>query len=205
MIARPATDLVVRDGEERDDPTVARLFAALHAFNADLEPRFALGGDWPGLLATHLATVRCTGAGATLLAEERGAVVGMVMLESHTDSPLYAHRHWAEIVALYVEPDARRSGVARALVDAAGAWAVAHGFAETRLYVTAANGRAREFYRTCGFAPLQEIWALTHRPADGQPPAVNLACEAAWGVDGAGFAGHHHPLEHGDGAVNERP
>ena len=203
MTAGVATNLVVRSADAADDPTVARLFAALHAFNADLEPRFALGDDWRALLATHLTTVRRTGAGVTLLAEIGGAVAGMVMLESHTDSPLFAHRHWAEIVALYVEPHARGGGVARLLVDAARDWALAHGLGETRLYVTATNDRARALYRASGFRPLQEIWAMTHEPPGGEPTVVNPACEAAWGVDGAAFAGHHHPLGDGDGPATQ--
>lgn len=203
MTAKVVTNLVVRNADADDDPIVARLFAALHAFNADLEPRFALGADWRALLATHLSTARRTGAGATLLAEIGGEVAGMVMLESHTDSPLFAHRHWAEIVALYVEPDARGSGVARILVEAGRDWALARGFGETRLYVTAANERARAFYRACGFNPLQEIWAVSHEPLDVEPLVVNPACETAWGVDGATFAGHHHPLGDGDGSSTQ--
>jgi len=190
-------EVSVRVACEGDDVTVAEMFAALHAFNADLEPRFALGREWRSLLDSHLAAMRRTSAGVTLIAETNGAVVGMLMMESHTDSPLFAHRHWAEIVALYVEPDARGKGTAKRLIDAAREWSASKGFAETRLYVTATNVSARSLYRATGFRPLQEIWSATHDCDDVPTSAGNPRCVAAWGPGAVALAGHHHPLANG--------
>jgi dihydropteroate synthase len=52
---------------------------------------------------------------------------------------------------MWVAPEARRAGAARALVDAARRWAHERGACEIALEVTASNLAATELYRTTGF------------------------------------------------------
>lgn len=59
----------------------------------------------------------------------------------------------AEIAALYVDPQAWRSGTGRALMQAALASLRAAGWREVTLWVLAANQRARAFYAASGFEP----------------------------------------------------
>ena len=143
-----------------DEWAVRTLFGALHGFNAGLEPRFALAAGWERLLAEHLAQERATGSGLTLLAWDGADPVGLAMVAGHTDSPLFRHRRWAELTALYVSVALRGAGVADHLLAAARAWALASGYAELRLYVTASNARARHFYAGAGLRPIQEIWTM---------------------------------------------
>jgi GNAT superfamily N-acetyltransferase len=57
-----------------------------------------------------------------------------------------------EIFALYVDPPRWRSGAGRALLAASVAWLTGRGRDPVRLWVLAANVRARRFYEAGGFA-----------------------------------------------------
>ncbi|WP_427018039.1 GNAT family N-acetyltransferase [Pseudarthrobacter sp. P1] len=59
---------------------------------------------------------------------------------------------WGGIYAMAVRPDARRQGVAAAILDALLADGAARGVADFFLLVTAANAGARELYAAAGFA-----------------------------------------------------
>jgi ribosomal protein S18 acetylase RimI-like enzyme len=59
----------------------------------------------------------------------------------------------AEIGAIYVSPDAFRSGVGSAMVDAALELMRDRGFREATLWVLVDNARARGFYARQGFRP----------------------------------------------------
>jgi ribosomal protein S18 acetylase RimI-like enzyme len=150
--------VTVRPVEPGDEWAIRRLFGELHAFNASLEARFALADGWERLLTEHLTQERETQRGVTLLAWDGDTPLGFAMMGAHTDSPLFRYRTWAELTALHVVPAARGRGVADLLLAAGTAWALERGYAEVRLYVTAANERARRFYDRSGFRPIQEIW-----------------------------------------------
>jgi ribosomal protein S18 acetylase RimI-like enzyme len=150
--------VTVRRAGPGDEWAIHRLFGELHAFNASLEARFALADGWERVLSDHLRQERTTGCGVTLLAWDGADSVGLAMLGSHTDSPLFRHRSWAELTALHVVPAARGRGVADLLLTAGSAWAEERGHAEIRLYVTTANDRARRFYGRAGFRSIQEVW-----------------------------------------------
>ena len=64
------------------------------------------------------------------------------------------HRHRALVAAVYVEPQARGKGYARALLDAALDHArVQEGLTDVVLAVTVGNMTARRLYINAGFAP----------------------------------------------------
>lgn len=168
--------ITLREAAPEDDWAVHRLFYALHEFNASLDPRFELADGWAEVLDEHLAHVRAEGHGLTLLAWDGDEPVGLVMMDVHTDSRLFKHRRWAELVALYVDPRARGGTVARQLLDAAVKWARENGHERIQLYVTASNERARRFYARAGFRPTQEIWRLELGQSD-HAFAADPACE----------------------------
>jgi GNAT superfamily N-acetyltransferase len=168
--------LVVRPAAADEFWAVARLFGALHRFNASFDPRFRLADDWEPRLRAHFAHSVAAPGALWLLAWAGSEPVGLLLVEAHQDSPLFAERRWAELVALYVTPGQRGGDLGASLVDAARRWAAAHGFDRLQLYVTTANERTRRFYARCGLAPTQEIWRLDLHPDPQTQPPPDPSC-----------------------------
>jgi GNAT superfamily N-acetyltransferase len=156
----PRRPIVVRRATPADREAIHALFAALHEFNAALEERFALADGWERLLDEQVDRERVLARSVTLLAWDGRCPVGLAMAAEHVDSPLFRDRRWTELTALYVTAAARGGGAADRLLEAAQDWAWQQGSGELRLYVTAANERARRFYAAAGFRPLQAIYSL---------------------------------------------
>jgi len=142
----------------QDLPRAAELFHALHTFNATFDPRFTLADDWPTHLRAAYERTRDDPDTLWTLAWHGEEAVGLLLAQAHLDPPIFRHRRWLELSALYVEPSYRRHGVARLLVEYLQAWARQRGFDAIQLYVSAANTGARQFYARQGFELLQEIW-----------------------------------------------
>jgi len=173
----PVAGIEIRPATPGDDWAVRSLFGALHAHNASLDLLFALAEGWEATLGEHLVRVRADGEGITLLAWRAGEPVGLLMMDGHVDSPLFRYRKWVELLALYVAPVARGSGLADRLLLAGVAWARACGAARVQLYVTACNEPARRFYARARFRPVQEIWRLDLDQSEPDSQA-DAACEA---------------------------
>ena len=141
-----------------DGWAVMQLFGALHDHNASLDPLFCLGPGWRDLLREHLDRVRSDDCGLSLLAWVDREPVGLLLMDGHEDPALFLHRHWAELLALYVAPAARGNALGRRLVEEGLTWARSRGFPRVQLYVTATNTPGRELYRSTGFHLCQEIW-----------------------------------------------
>ena len=91
--------------------------------------------------------------GATFVAEDtHGAAVGLVAAVRDEGEPDTVH-----LMALWVDPTSRGTGVGDALVAAVLGWAEAHAMARTRLHVMAANGPARDLYVRHGFRAVSEV------------------------------------------------
>jgi GNAT superfamily N-acetyltransferase len=184
--------VVLRPARDEEFWAVARLFGALHAFNAGLDEHFRLAESWETLLHKHFARTQRADGALTLLAWCGQEPVGLLLVEAHTDSPLFADRRWAELVALYVDPGQRGGNLGYRLVEAAKQWASAKGFDRVQLYVTASNERAKRFYARCGLAPVQEIWRAEVTPTIGITPPADPSCEADGHATHQLELGHHH-------------
>jgi ribosomal protein S18 acetylase RimI-like enzyme len=99
-----------------------------------------------------------------LVAIEDERWVGMVACR------LREHDAW--LTALWVDPAARGTGLAKRLVDAVADWARAHGRATLDLSVTTNNAPASAFYERAGFAPTGRVRPL---PADPSRTEVFLS------------------------------
>lgn len=74
----------------------------------------------------------------------------------------------AYFTAAWIDPRYRRRGLGRQLVDAAIAWAAAHGADHLRLWVDDTNPAAAEFYRALGFVPTGENRPVSPGSSDRQ-------------------------------------
>jgi ribosomal protein S18 acetylase RimI-like enzyme len=201
-ISTPA--IGIRPVAPADEWAVRELFGALHAFNAQLDARFALAPGWEAILHEHLAHVRQTGHGLSLLAWENARPVGLALWGAHSDSPLFRHRHWAELLALYVAPTARGSGLAERLIGVGLHWAQTHGYERVQLYVTAANEAAKRCYTRAGFRPVQEVWRRELGAAQGSPPTDDeCAAIYAQGHELLSTTSHYLVADEGCGVARE--
>lgn len=87
----------------------------------------------------------------TVFAWEGAAVVGTA-----TGKPDPHEEGGREIVAMWVDPAHRKSGVAAALIDELVRWARAEGAHSIALWVADDNDRARRLYAKCGLAATGE-------------------------------------------------
>jgi ribosomal protein S18 acetylase RimI-like enzyme len=85
------------------------------------------------------------------LAREDGDPIGTATVAEYHAEPGIAH-----IYAMWVAPDARRTGAGRALLEAAASWARDRGCERLVLSVTESNATARAFYAAVGFVETGE-------------------------------------------------
>lgn len=92
-----------------------------------------------------------SGDAAVLVGRDGGAPVASVMV-GHD-----GHRGWVYYLA--VDPQARRGGRGRAMMDAAETWLQARGLPKLQLMVRQSNAEAVGFYEALGFAS-QDVTVL---------------------------------------------
>ena len=90
------------------------------------------------------------GESTTIVAEDRGAIVGFANFAASRDADADATRV-AEILAVYVSPSCWGRGVGTRLCEAALGELAAGGFAEVTLWVLQRNEQAIGFYDGLGF------------------------------------------------------
>ena len=71
----------------------------------------------------------------------------------------------AELVGMYVRPQARGRGVGGAIIEAVAGWAIQQGAATMHLWVTETNKHARLLYERCGFTVTAERQPLPSSPS----------------------------------------
>jgi ribosomal protein S18 acetylase RimI-like enzyme len=92
-------------------------------------------------------------------------------------------RSEAQLISMWVSPEARGSGLSHHLIRAVAAWACERGCAGVFLFVQEANAPARRLYERAGFRPTGEretlpsrrgfkilMWAPVERLLDDEPP-----------------------------------
>lgn len=114
--------------------------------------------EWADVVARTAAHPR----GNLWFAERDGDAVGMMFGRITEDYELL------EIGAMWVAPEARRSGAGNQLLDAAFDWARDSGATDADLWVTEDNAPAVAFYEAAGFMPTAETKPLR----DGSPLTI---------------------------------
>ena len=97
----------------------------------------------------------------TLLAERRGRAVGILRCVDAAGSPLLHPAHYAYVSSVYVAPSERRSGVLKALMNAAETWSRERGLTEMRLHNAADNPVAGATWEAMGFEVVEVLRVRT--------------------------------------------
>jgi ribosomal protein S18 acetylase RimI-like enzyme len=148
----------IRPLHRADVAAVKLLFRQLHAFNAALDPQFALSENWETYFDAVIEEA-LEGKVLCLLAYETstGRPCGFALAAVHHDSNMWRVHEWVEVEALYVDDAWRGCGLADELLSRACEWAESVGQSLVQLYVTASNERAIRFYEHEGFGETQAI------------------------------------------------
>ena len=142
------TTVSTRRAGPQDLDALAALFDAYRGFYGQPSD-VARARDW-------LRTRMRVGESVVLVAERDGAIVGFTQLYPMFSSVRIA-RTWI-LNDLFVDEAARRGGVARALLDAAAAFAREDGAAGISLETTRDNAAARALYRAAGWSEDDTQW-----------------------------------------------
>jgi ribosomal protein S18 acetylase RimI-like enzyme len=144
-----------------DCEAVVSLFGALHTYNASLDSHFVLADGWETILREQFYASYSAPDMLWLLVKDGRKTVGLLIAGVHTDSPLFRHRQWVEVQAVYVAENYRSSGIAQRLLNRAYTWAESMNMPRVQLYVTASNVRAQSVYTEQGFTNTQSIMRKT--------------------------------------------
>lgn len=120
--------------------------------------------------AADVALAERTESATVLVARREGRIVGAAMT-GHDG-------HRGALYYLGVDPDERRGGVGRALVEAAEAWCRARGAPKLNLLVRNENQAVLAFYKALGYLPTDSI--SLYRTLDPERADRERAEKAAW-------------------------
>lgn len=126
------------------------LMAAHAALDAAL---YATATHAPGTYRAFVRRHMSKRSSLVLVAERNGAIVGYLLGGKGQRNPIYAVGEVGMIFDLVVQPDTRRAGIGRTLVQAALDWFDAHGLSHAQVNFSTLNPSAAEFWPAMGFAP----------------------------------------------------
>jgi GNAT superfamily N-acetyltransferase len=166
--------VTVRAATTADLPHVVELRLALIREHRDNPVYRRLRHDAPERARRLFATQLASSTERIFLAEEDGAVVGIIRCVETVGSPLLDPTRYAYVSSAYVRPDARRRGTLRALVEAARGWCEERGLAELRLHSVANDPASNAAWDALGFAVVEHMRIGSARPT----PAVEARASA---------------------------
>jgi GNAT superfamily N-acetyltransferase len=149
----------------RAEPTdSARLYIAwqqMRQHNATHDHRIVLAPVSEADFAAGLYESLSRPGATTLVAESGNTLVGFVSASVVANTPDRLPERHVSIGYIFVDPDHRRAGLGRVLIDAVRAWAEEQdGVAHLEMPVVAADAEAAAFWRSVGFTPfIERLWA----------------------------------------------
>lgn len=158
---RDAISPTIRAYQHADDDACRVCVVELQDALRQLDPRLRTGESMADEYLQQMHA-RCRAhSGIILVAENAGAVVGLVMVLARVPSEALDEppNDYALVAELVVRADVRGLGIGRALLNAAEHYASESGATELRIAVLSSNRAARQLYVDDKFAPYIEILA----------------------------------------------
>ena len=157
----------------QDEAAILGFIAALQKYESGFEKNRRTDADFP---AEHWAVVQNRAHshhGIILVAEEAGKTVGWLFAYEDEGDVFIApsERRHGFLAEIYVVPEARGTGLGRALIEGCEAWSRGRGHKALTINVLERNHRAIRAYEGTGYAPytvtLRKYLKLPRRPVIG--------------------------------------
>ncbi|MEQ8666995.1 MAG: GNAT family N-acetyltransferase [Rhodospirillales bacterium] len=156
--------IVIRDARPADRPIVVAFMAELQAFERTLCANRADAASMAAGHTEYLFAEIAAKDGFCLIAEDAGAPAGFLigMSDAPPDGDLHIRedmRRIGYVTDVFVSPENRGRGLARALLAEAEARFRARGLPVMEICFLAGNDGARKSYEAFGFAPYEVVYA----------------------------------------------
>jgi ribosomal protein S18 acetylase RimI-like enzyme len=148
---------VVRPAALHELDRIAALWTSITLHHESLDPAFRMRRDADGAVRELIAQIHRDPHSAIFVVDEEGDLPGMCIVRLDSAPPIMVEDERAEITDLGVRSDARRRGLASALVDAALAWVRESGVERVEVHVARANAEGQAFWRARGFGDLMDV------------------------------------------------
>jgi ribosomal protein S18 acetylase RimI-like enzyme len=150
LAGRP--EVIIRRVEPRDEAAIARLWRALSDYHVRLDRRLPV--PTPGAAqqyAARLLEQRDDPLTRAFVAEVDGKVVGYLLgAVIDLQSDLFEYENTGFIADVYVDPEYRRQGIARRLVETISEWLAEEGVRHVEWQVATANADGIRFWEALG-------------------------------------------------------
>lgn len=152
--------ITIRPTRETDAPALYRLWQVLREYNAATDVRITPAAVSESDFTVAVVDIVRRESSAAFVATSYQALLGFVSGGLEANQPDRLPERFATIGYLFVDPAARRQGIAGQLVTAMVGWArtrpdVSH----MEMSVLAADAQAAAFWRATGFSPfIERLW-----------------------------------------------
>jgi ribosomal protein S18 acetylase RimI-like enzyme len=150
--------LRIREFESRDLPGIRSCVVILQDHERGIDPRMPPGPEIADEYVEHMLE-RCKAwKGTIFVAEDSGRVAGFVCIwsKARSDEPQDGPKEYGLVSDLVVVPEARGTGLGRALLKRAETYARRAKARWLRVGVLSSNRGARALYSAAGFQPYLE-------------------------------------------------
>jgi len=161
-------EILIRAAEERDYNALCEIMDEVDRLHRENLPERFKAAAGPVRTQDYIYNAIQAPDVGFFVAEFEGAVVGFVhlVLRDTLEVPIFVQRRYAVVDSLAVRQEHRRSGVGRALMERAHAWARTKGATSIELNVYAFNRVAERFYRKLGYEILSRRMSRSLDPAE---------------------------------------
>lgn len=140
----------IRLANHSDIPSICMLYEKFYEYNAEQQPNCYLAAKESG---GYPKGVIDGSNGDIFVAEEHGEILGFIHVEQEATPPYasVAHHKFTTIVDFYVDPQYRKKGIGKALLEKVKSWAKERSLDYLELFVLEENRIGQCFYNRENF------------------------------------------------------
>ena len=144
-------EVTIRRAKARDMAFIVELWKKLAREMADCDERYALRSEAEIIWAKWAGERLRDQASCVLVAEAGADYVGYLLGHIGEAQPIFKQRTYAVITDVFVDPELRRKGIGRRLVEEAVSFFKSREISHVRASVLVKNETARPFWQKLGF------------------------------------------------------